>query len=263
MTLGIICLDGLDAKLAERFDVFANAPSTTGWRELTNDLDGTNPLFTPRVWTSIMVGDDQDVVTGWLPQDDWESAIDSAGYWPLWEKVAGTRVVNMNVHTGYVHRSDQVPDGWTPTHGDPEQIRTTTVQTTKLWNRTLERESPPLQIGYWRAADALGHNQTRESYGHEEIYPFLRDRILGDELVFPDDWVIVSDHGFAIDESEIDGGAKSGAGKAAHTDRAVLASNFGLEERYSTMSEFIDGWTDDVLDLVRRRDLEALGYLDD
>lgn len=259
MTLGIIALDGLDWNLAKRFDVFQNVPDATGFEPLTNDLDGENALFTPRVWTSIAVGDDQDVVTGWERPDAWEEAIATEGYTPIWDLVAGARVVNWNAHTGYINRSDAVPDGWTPTHGSPEQIRETTVDVAQFWNRTLER-NPPLLLGYWRAPDALGHNQVGEEYGHEEIYPFLRDVFFPQLIDWPDDWLIVSDHGFANRDEDIPGGPKSGRGKKAHTPDAVLGSNFGIEDDFDGMKSFIDGWTDEILGLIRRRNLESLGY---
>lgn len=250
MTVGIICLDGLDHRLASEYDIFDPVPATH--QPLVNDLEGENPLFTPRVWTSLMAGIDQREVTGWLPEHKWETATQDFTF--IWDKVQATAVLNLNLHTNYRHENACIPEGWTPAHGDFSQMRGSTLAMADFWNDTLKAKQPPLQIGYWRLPDAYGHRAAQAGWeDHHSVYSWLRNRFW-DVIDLPDQWMVLSDHGFALNPSECD----HDNGRQAHTKHGCVAATWDLPDR--SMSAFIPTWHDMLITKVRAATLDSLGY---
>jgi hypothetical protein len=252
MTVGIICLDGLDHRLASDHDIFDPVAATH--QPLVNDLEGEHPLFTPRVWNSLFLGEDQHEITGWLPEPKWKTATE--GWHFLWDKVAATSCLNLNLHTNYLHLNACIPEGWTPAHGTFEQMRESTTDLIGFWNETLEYHQPPLQIGYWRLPDAYGHRAAKAGWeDHETVYSWIRERFW-DEIDLPDQYIVLSDHGFTMDPSSL---GNKAAGRDAHTEHGTVAATWDLPRR--SMSGFIPTWHDMIISQVRTGNLEDLGYL--
>jgi len=249
MTVGIICLDGLDHRLASEHDVFE--PVSVSGQPLVNNLDGENPLFTPRVWNSLFLGRDQREITDWVPESDWNDITEGWNY--IWNTVVGTSLLNVNVHSHYLHQNACIPDGWTPAHGSWGMMVRSTEDLIGFWNETIEAFESTLQIGYWRLPDAYGHWASKKGLGSmESVYDWIRETFW-QQIELPDDYLVLSDHGFVRDPSTGDGGREE------HTEHAVVAST--LELSRMKMAEFIDHWHDPVIRNVREGNLEDLGYV--
>lgn len=249
MTVGIICLDGLDHRLASEHGLFE--PVSVSGKPLVNNLDGENPLFTPRVWNSLFLGEDQRKITDWFPKPRWETITRDWHF--IWDSVPGSSLLNVNVHSNYLHQRACIPDGFTPTHGSWGMMVRSTEELISHWNETLAYYEPPLQIGYWRFPDAYGHWASKKGLETmESAYDWMRETFWA-QIDLPDQYVVLSDHGFVRDPSEGDGG------RDEHTEHGVKAATFDLPDR--DMQGFIPNWHDAVIRQVREGNLEALGYL--
>jgi len=249
MTVGIICLDGLDHRLASDHQIFD--PVSASMRPLVNDLSGEGRLFTPRVWNSLFLGEDQQQITGWLPEPKWKTATRDWDF--LWDKVVGTSLLNVNVHSNYLHQRASIPDGWTSNHGSHGMIIRSTEELISHWNETLGLFDSALQIGYWRLPDSYGHwasKKGKESMA--DIYHWIREEFW-DQIDLPDQYIVLSDHGFVMDPSTGEGG------QAEHTEHGTVAATWDLPRR--KMSGFIPTWHDMVISQVRLGNLDALGYV--
>lgn len=252
MTVGIICLDGLDHRLSAEHGLFE--PVSASMQPLQNDLEGEHPLFTPRVWNSLFLGEDQREITDWYPEHRWETITRDWHF--LWDKVPATSLLNLNLHTNYLHQRACIPDGWVPSHGTFEQMRVSTQELIGHWNETLAEKQPPLQIGYWRLPDAYGHRAGKAGWeDHETVYSWMRERFW-DLIELPDHYLVLSDHGFTLDPSTLDNRA---AGREAHSEHGVAAATFDIPRK--PMSGFIPRWHDAVLQQVREGNLADLGYV--
>lgn len=251
MTVGIICLDGLDHRLAREHGLFE--PVGAEAQPLLNDLEGENPLFTPRVWNSIFLGRDQQEITDWITEADWQE--DTSGWDFIWDSVVGTSLLNVNVHSGYLHQNACIPEGWTPYHGSWGMMCNSTLELIDHWNETLELHQPPLMIGYWRIPDAFGHwaGGKAQMDSHEPVYQWLREEFW-QHIELPERWLVMSDHGFTLDLASID----RTSGREAHSEHGCMAASFELPQMQ--MSDWIPTWQDLVIRQVRHRNLEALGY---
>lgn len=262
MTVGVLCLDGLDWTLSERTRALSTLPGDPWTAELTNDLPGhpdhgEYSLFTPHVWTSIFAGELQDAVWGWNPPEIWRAKTDDMAL--LWDKIPGTSVNNLKVHGGYLNKYPVVPDGFTPVHGEPDEIRTTANMLGSHWNRGVMDAQPPVLVCWWRLADGWGHWAVRNEERLEPCYEWIRDEFIP-ALNFPDNWILVSDHGFKTETRNGPEG-KGASGRHQHRPTGVIATNMdGV--RYENMTDFVTGWHDDVTDTIERDNLRALGYLD-
>jgi len=252
MTVGIICLDGLDHRLVSDHGVFD--PAGVQAQPLLNDLDGEHPLFTPRVWNSLFLGEDQREITGWLPEPKWETATRKWVF--LWDKVPSTACLNLNLHTNYFSQNATIPNGWTPAHGTFDQMQETTLDLIGHWNDTLEELKPPVQIAYWRLPDAYGHQAGKHGWPMADVYDWIRDRFW-EAIDLPERWICLSDHGFA---RQPDQEPESSAGKKMHRPSATVAATWNVD--VATMSGFIPVWHDQVLEQVNLQHLDAMGYTD-
>lgn len=249
MTVGIICLDGLDHRLASEHDIFD--PVSASMQPLVNDLSGEGRLFTPRVWNSLFLGEDQQEILGWLPEPKWKTATRDWDF--LWDKVVGTSLLNVNVHSNYLHQRASIPDGWTSNHGSFGMMIRSTEELISHWNETLGLFDSALQIGYWRLPDAYGHwasKKGKESMA--DVYDWIRDQFW-DQIDLPDQYIVLSDHGFVMDPSTGEGGQDE------HTEHGTVAATWDLPRR--KMSGFIPTWHDMVISQVRLGNLDALGYV--
>lgn len=249
MTVGIICLDGLDHRLASEYDVFD--PVSASMQPLVNNLEGKNPLFTPRVWNSLFLGEDQREITDWLPEPKWKTATRDWDF--IWDKVVGTSLLNVNVHSNYLHQHACIPDGWTANHGSWGMMIRSTEDLIRSWNETLEAFASPLQIGYWRLPDAYGHWASKKGLSSmESVYDWIRETFW-EQIDLPDRYIVLSDHGFVADPAAGEGG------RDEHTEHGTVAATFDLPRM--KMQEFIPAWHDMVIPEVQTSNLEDLGYV--
>lgn len=262
MTVGVIALDGLDWNLVERTDALSGLPDGAYAGELYNDLPGHPDhghyrLFTPYVWTCIWTGERQEAVWGWHQPDGYTDLTDHLTF--LWDKVPNSVVHNVKVHADYWHINSDLPEGWVPTYGGVDKAKKTMDILTDRWNDTLDGRQPPLFVQWWRLPDWWGHHAVDRKEPLTPAYEWIRDEFIPG-LDFPENWVLVSDHGFKTDtENGTDGkGSKS---RYQHRPSATLASNMdGVD--YDTMTEFVESWHGDVLDAIRQSNLQEMGYVD-
>lgn len=264
MTVGVIALDGLDWNMVERTRALSTLPGDPWTAELNNDLPGhpdhgEYSLFTPHVWTCIFSGEIQQAIWGWHEPDGWADLCDDAGLTFLWDKVPGASVANLKVHGHYLNKNSPLPDGWTPVHSDPETTKDTATDLIQFWNEWLDTESPPVYAQWWRVADAWGHWAVKHEEPLEPCYEWLRDEFFP-ALDLPDDWILVSDHGFRTDTENGKNGNSSGS-RHQHRASGVIATNMDTV-RYENMTDFVSEWHTDVSMGVERGNLKALGYLD-
>lgn len=263
MTVGIMALDGLDWNLVQRTGALSTLPGDPYVSELTNDLPGDPDhghysLFTPYVWTAVFSGETQPGVYGWLQPDDWNEQTTSLTF--LWDKVPGAVVANLKVHAHYLNENSPLPDGWTPVHGGPDDAKRTSLELVDHWNDTVSDTQPPLSVFWWRLADAWGHWAVKHEEPLEPCYEWIRDEFIP-ALDFPDDWILVSDHGFRTETADGTDG-KGAGGRHQHRPTGVLATNMDAV-RYENMTDFVTGVHDDVAGGVERSNLRALGYVED
>lgn len=251
MTVGIICLDGLDHRLASEHGLFE--PVSASMRPLVNDLEGDGRLYTPRVWNSLFLGEDQQEITAWIPEPRWKTATEGWNF--IWDKVVGTSLLNVNVHTNYLNQNACIPNGWTPSHGSWGMMVRSTEELIGHWNETLAVKQPPLQIGYWRLPDAFGHWASKQGEAKQEtLYRWMREEFW-DQIDLPDQWLVLSDHGFHLDPASLD---PDTTGQDQHSEHGTMAATWDLPNR--KMSGFIPTWHDMIISQVRTANLEALGY---
>jgi len=262
MTIGVVCLDGLDWNMVERTGALSTLPGDPWTAELKNDLPGhpdhgDYSLFTPYVWTAVFSGEIDPGVYGWLSPEDWTERTADLSF--LWDRVPGASVANLKVHGHYLNENSPLPDGWTPVHSDPDDAKETSTDLVRYWNEWLDTEAPPVYAQWWRCPDAWGHWAVKHEEPLEPCYEWLRDEFFP-ALDLPDDWILVSDHGFRSDtENGADG--KGAAGRHQHRPSGVIATNMdGV--RYERLTDFVDGWLDDVSAGVERSNLKALGYVE-
>lgn len=257
MTVGLLCLDGLDIRIASDVGLFEHVPVTAG--QLRNDLDGTHPLFTPRVWTSIFAGEDQDDITGWTDASEWADRVDDAGLAFLWDRVPVTLVHDLHVHRhGYTSDAASMPNDWTPVNSTMEQLQYVALQRAEYWNQDLAG-NPPVLASWFQFPDGYGHYAVQQDADLADGYRWMRDTLF-ETLDWPDHLVIISDHGFVRDTANADLG--NNRGRSAHRRSGVLATSKRLqwEDDYSTLTDFIPVWQDRLSDFLTRRQLDALGY---
>jgi len=262
MTVGILALDGLDWNMVERTRALSTLPGDPYTAELNNDLPGHPDhghysLFTPYVWTCIFAGEVQNEIYGWFPPDDWADLTADLSF--LWDKVPGASVSNLKVHAHYENVNSPLPDGWTPTHADPGQIQETSTDLVRYWNEWLDDEAPPVFAQWWRLADAWGHWAVKAEEPLEPCYEWLRDEFFP-ALDLPEQWILVSDHGFRNDTENGADGHSPGA-RQQHRPSGVIATNMDAV-RYENMTDFVEGWHSDVSMGVERANLRALGYVE-
>lgn len=236
--------------MAEEFGLFD--PVSASMQPLVNDLEGKNPLFTPRVWNSLFLGEDQREITDWVPEPRWETITRDWEF--IWDKVVGTSLLNVNVHTNYLHQRACIPDGFTPTHGSWGMMVRSTEELISHWNETLGFHEPPLQIGYFRFPDAFGHWASKKGNieDHSQAYDWMRESFW-QQIELPDEYVVLSDHGFVQNPAEGEGGREE------HAEHGVVASTFPIP--LMGLTQFIENWHDLIIERVRTSNLEALGYL--
>lgn len=263
MTVGVLAFDGLDWNMAERTAALSTLPGDPWTTELTNDLpgdpdhDGRNALFTPYVWTCIFSGELQTAVYGWEDEDTYNEKTEHLTW--LWDKVPNTVVHNLKVAAHYLHVNNDLPDSWVPTHPGKDGAKQTTTTLVEQWNDTLNERQPPVFVQWFRIADWWGHHAAQHEEPLEPAYEYLRDDVFP-ALDFPERWILVSDHGFTNDTEN--GGHRKGAGsRHQHRPEGVLATNMDAV-RYENMTDFVQGWHDDVLDAVQTDNLRALGYME-
>lgn len=259
--MGVIALDGLDWNMVERTNALSTLPGDPYTTELTNDLpgdpdhDGRNSLFTPYVWTCIFSGENQTDVFGWEDEDTYQELTADLSF--LWEKVPNSVVHNVKVAAHYLHINSDLPENWVPTHPDKDGAKETTRLLIDRWNDTLTERQPPLFIQWFRFADWWGHHAAQLEEPLTPAYEWLRDEFFP-ALDFPENWVIVSDHGFKNDTENGTNGKGAGS-RHQHRPEGVLATNMD-SVRYDTMTDFVEGWHDDVLSTIQEQNLRALGY---
>jgi len=261
MTVGVLCLDGLDWRLASEVNLFADTPLEGQY--LRNTLDRENPLFTPRVWTSIMAGTDQDLVTGWLDRGEWRDHV-RGGADPLtffWNRFPDTRVHDLRVCRGGLTRSTIMPVEFTESTGSLDGLKETARARTTHWNAELN-EDPQAVISWFGIADRAAHLCGKECRPLRPVYEWLRDELFP-ALDWPVDTIVVSDHGARLPTDDEDQHREiSWAGRNAHSPHGTLATTPTLDavRDAQTLDRFIPDWQASVAATLRNRQLTALGY---
>lgn len=233
MTTLIFGLDGLDAQYVQEEGLLASQDP----KELTQDLDGANGLYTYRVWPSIFAGD-----AGGASDDEYTKFKPDSAY--IWEKYPTTTLLAPVSNPSFSQNTDAFPteymEGFNPGNRLDQTLNKLESGLYDAFN-----DGVPLVVACTRTPDIVGHHMPDEA-----AHWIRRSTKLAEKFAKKaDDSLIVSDHGFK--EFGMDG-------IEAHTRRATFASSFC---DYDRMSEFCENWHDDLARVMSDAQLEALGYV--
>ena len=227
MTVLVYGLDGLDARSGDKLAL----PS----QELHQDFSGDNALWTYRVWPCIFAGE--------VGGEDVGQSIYEPDNSFIWERHPATVLMAPVERPPYCQFQDAFPDGYREGTTPPGHME----QTLQYYEEALDeafRQDVPLVVCVTRMPDILQHKlpQDWDHYFDE----FLRQAAYWCDRA--DDHLLVSDHGF--DDLGTDG-------LDAHSRQAIFSSSFCS---YDSMTEFCEGWHDDLDAVLRDQHLEDLGY---
>lgn len=257
MTVGVFGVDGVDIRLARETDLFRHAPFSLSLLE--NDLDGPNPLLTPRVWTSIMAGEDQRAVVGWAGAREWRMATDGLTF--LWDRYPDTRVQDLKVNSDGLINSEYMPDAFMAAGSNPGSVKAGTSKRVDLWNREIA-DGPPVVVAWLDALDRWGHYAGQNSKRLTPAYEWFRDEVVP-TVEWPDEVVVLSDHGFRVPEWNEGDDPSSWSGVSAHAPPGVVGASSGLAalREFDSLTEFIPEWQSHVGEVLRDENLRSLGYV--
>lgn len=243
MTVVIWGVDALDYRYVEERGLLAELDP----QPLEQDLGGLNALYTLRVWPAIFAG-----VNGGRNDDVTHAKFhpDEPFVWEKWPAAAFLPPVsNEPPQVG----PSAFPNEYREGTGFSERYEDARKMYDESFRRALDENVEIVVLGT-RLPDILGHHDQNRKRVERQIQKTtdLVEKHCRHEQV--DDWLVVSDHGFDYEKY-----GEEPSGIEAHTRSATLASSFA---DYNCMSEFIEGWHDDLEDAINKHQLAALGYIE-
>lgn len=234
MTVLVLGIDALDYEKTTETGCLAGLDP----QRLQQDFDGPNALYTWRVWPSIFAGE-----VGEPGTDPHETYEPDAAY--LWESYPSAVYLAPVERPTLSRGQDEFPERYMESFAPPERRDESLDRLQSGINDSLREPGVEVVVGCTRMLDIIGHHEP-EMY--DEFYGRFQAFLEGLNWDAVDDYVIVSDHGF-------DHPGEKGLG--AHGRGAVLASSFCS---YNTMTGFVEGWLDDLAEVVMESHLSDLGY---
>lgn len=232
MTIVVFGLDGLDATDSHLIE----QPT----HQLDQDFEGDNALWTYRVWPCIfsgsVYGERNDFITIEYHSD--------APTPYIWEKFPATVMLAPIERPRFSKNQSAFPEDYRESTKPPGRLQETFDRIEEGMEEAFAN-NVPLVVVVARAPDIVQHATPNgwENWlkKHCEQASKWCDKA--------DEWLIVSDHGFN------EPGTK---GLKAHSRRATFGSSFC---DYDSMTEFCEGWHDDLAAALRQQQMDDLGYL--
>lgn len=233
MTTLILGLDGLDYKYVQEHDLLSDLNP----QHLQQDFEGANALYTYRIWPCFFAGE----VGG-------ESEDEYADYHPdelkyIWEQIPSPVLLAPVEHPSFSKRTDEFPENYVESWRPRGRLKESLDRLESEVQEQMDAGNEVV-VACTRTPDIVGHH-----YPDKAEEWIVKSCALAERLCEQaDNYLVVSDHGF---------GEFGTKGIEAHTRDAVLASSFA---DYETMTALCEGWHDDLHEVVREQQLQALGY---
>jgi hypothetical protein len=238
MTVLVLGLDGMDYHRVQNNDYL----SEFDVQHLHQDLDGPNALFTKRVWPCIFAGTSGGASDPDEKRAEYQNFSPDSSY--IWEQYPSVVALPPIPDSEQHENMEELPHGWMESFSPEKRIEKTLNALEKEIHKACEDPGIRVIIAVTRTPDIVGHHLPEKAKDyHDRVDQWVSG------LEFPENYLIVSDHGF--DEF----GTK---GIEGHSEDAIFASNFA---NYDSMTEFCENWTEDFHEIVREDEMKSLGYI--